>query len=172
MKSGFSVNTALDGVARRSGSPLLQRVCALLSLAHETGFVSSTALRQIAEDSLKLSSIARETAASSALQKYSLLAAGAFIIPLVAGLLISSTASLKTGGLGEFGFAAGSSGAAAGLREIIVLANQVYLAIFSLIASAVIAYSESLPKKTVLYAAFLLPCSLLVFALASSLKFS
>lgn len=169
MQSGVTPSQALQAAARRSNSMLLSRVICLLVAAQESGGDASKAFRQVAEDSFKLSSIARETAAAATLQKYTLLAAGAFIIPLVLGLLFASTSSFSTSSLFEFGVGQSSSHQSE-LRQTVFLANQYYLAVFSLLASLLIASVEGSPKKFVLYAAFLLPCSLLAFTLASGAK--
>ena len=169
IQSGLPPAQALDALARRCNSLLLARVVSLIVTAQESGGDASAAFRQVAQDSFKLSAIARETAASLTLQKYTLLTAGALIIPLVLGLLFASTSSFSSSSLSEFGLGQ-SVAAQAQMRQTVFLANQYYLAVFSLLASMLIAFSEGSPKKFVLYAAFLLPCSLLAFTLSAGAK--
>ncbi|GEM_PF-1468203 len=169
MQSGLPPAQALQAIATRCNSLLLSRVVSLMVAAQESGGDASKAFRQVAQDAFKLSAIAKESAASATLQKYTLLAAGSAVIPLVLGMLFASTASFSSSSLFEFGL--GQSVAhQTELRQTIFLSNQYYLAVFSLLASLLIAYSEGSPKKFVVYAAFLLPCSLLVFTLASGAK--
>lgn len=169
IQSGVPPAQALRSAAARSNSLLLARVVSLLIAAQESGGDASRAFRQVAEDSFKLSSIARESAASLTLQKYTLLAAGAVIIPLVLGLLFASTQSFSSTSLSEFGLGL-SSARQAEMRQTVFVSNQYYLAVFSLLAGLLIASSEGSPKKFVLYTAFLLPCSLLAFSIASGIK--
>lgn len=171
MESGLSPSQALSQVAKRSDSLLLSRVISLLIAAQQSGADASKSLRQVAEDSFKLSAIAKETSASLTLQKYTLLAAGAFIIPLVLGLLFASTASFSSSSLHEFGLGQ-SATQQAQMRQTVFMANQYYLAVFSLLASLLIASAQGSPKKFILYAAFIAPCSLLAFALAAGTKLS
>lgn len=171
IRSGYSVKEALRGVSERSGSLLLERVVSLLLVAQEAGSDVSKALREIAEDVFKLSAISRETAAATALHKYTLIAAGAFIIPGVLGLLFSATSSFNTSSLAEFCLGS-SKQAQQDLKQTIFFANQFYLIVFSLLSSSFISLTEGSSKKFVLYAAFLLPCSLLVFSIASALSLS
>lgn len=166
MKSGSSVREALQGISGRSGSLLLERTVSLLLLAQEGGSNVSRALREIAEESAKLSAISREIAASAALQKYTLLAAGAFIIPGVLGALFSATSSFSSTDFFQLGLV-GSASSQAELRQAIHFGTQFYLIAFSLLAAAFVSLAEGSLRKSVVYAAFLLPCSLLVFSLAS-----
>jgi archaellum biogenesis protein FlaJ (TadC family) len=165
VNAGMAVIEAFEECAARNDSVLLNRALKLLANAYKSGADLSNAFREVAEDALELQAISKEARSAFALQKYTLLAGG-ILVPVTLGLLLNVVSGLSAGGLEEF---TGTSAAARdALAAAILLGNQVYLTIFALAASAFIASSEGDLKKTVLYAAFLLPASLLLFNFVKS----
>lgn len=167
LKSGLPVGEVLAGLARRNQSRLLRHVVSLLQSSQQEGSNVGPALRQAAEDAYKLSSISREVSASLALHKYTLLLASALIVPGVLGTLISVTTPFAQGNYGGLGIG-GSAQVQQGLRDAILLSSQLYLAILAVLCSLFVAFSEGNARKAALYAAFLVPCSLVVFAVVSA----
>ncbi len=165
VNAGMPVVEAFEECAARNDSVLLNRALKLLANAYKSGADLSNAFREVAEDALELQAISKEARSAFALQKYTLLAGG-ILVPVTLGLLFNVVSGLNAGGLEEF---TGTSVAARdALAAAILLGNQVYLTIFALAASAFIASSEGDLKKTVLYAAFLLPAALLLFNFVKS----
>lgn len=160
VNAGMPVVEAFEECAARNNSTLLNRALKLLANAYKSGADLSNAFREVAEDALELQAISKEARSAFALQKYTLLAGG-IIVPVTLGLLLNVVSGLNTGGLEEF--TGTSATAREALSAAILFGNQVYLTIFAVVASAFIASSEGDLKKTVLYAAFLLPASLLLF---------
>jgi len=160
VNAGMPVVEAFEECAARNNSMLFNRALKLLANAYKSGVDLSNAFREVAEDALELQAISKEARSAFALQKYTLLASG-ILVPVTLGLLFNVVSGLNAGGLEEF------TGASEAAREVlstaILLGNQVYLTIFAVAASAFIASSEGDLKKTVLYAAFLLPAALLLF---------
>ncbi len=165
VNAGMPVVEAFEECAARNNSVLLNRALKLLANAYKSGVDLSNAFREVADDALELQAISKEARSAFALQKYTLLAGG-ILVPVTLGLLLNVVSGLNAAGLEEF---TGTSAAARdALSAAILLGNQVYLTIFAVAASAFIASSEGDLKKTALYAAFLLPASLLLFNIVKS----
>lgn len=161
--TGGSVDGALEKMAKRNSSLVLRRAVGILVSGYRTGMDFSESLREVAEDMRKTMEIQRENRASMVVEKYTLLLAGGVIVPLILGSMISLVSSLDLSSLYEFGIGSTQS------REVLssaVIGNQLYVAIYSVIASLFIAYQESRLENSLIYMAILLPCSIFLFNIA------
>ena len=164
IRSGSPVSQALDQMRSRNNSLLLNRAVSLLLSAYKSGADLSRAFKEVAEDVFQLQSLVKERRGALAMQKYTLLAASAFLVPAILGLLLNIVSSLQSAFSSEtLGISSVSNAQA--LLDAVVLGNVVYLGFLAIISSVFIASSEGDVKKSVLYVAFLLPLSLLVFSM-------
>ncbi|HIH20141.1 TPA: type II secretion system F family protein [Candidatus Micrarchaeota archaeon] len=161
VRAGHSLREALLQIKQRNSSPLLHKACGLLLKAYASGSDASGMFKQIAEDVYSLQEISRETAASLALQKYTLLAGGSILVPLVLASLYNISSSLSQDFAGNLLDLPSNPG----LQETVFWANQLYLGVFALVAGVFIARMESKPGKAVLYFAFMAVVSLILFNL-------
>jgi hypothetical protein len=146
---------------------LFKRVLEMIANAYESGADVSKTFKQVAEDVLELQFIYREAASAAALQKYSLLASAAILVPFILGFLYNLVESLDFGSGMQAVFSSSSAERAA-LANAISLGNQAYLALFSIITSSFVAFNENKPRKAFAYAAVCLPLSLAAYHLARS----
>ncbi|PIT85822.1 hypothetical protein COU36_01120 [Candidatus Micrarchaeota archaeon CG10_big_fil_rev_8_21_14_0_10_59_7] len=167
VRAGMSVPKALEALHERNDSLLLGRAIALLQNSYESGSDMSGAFRAAAEDVFRLQALGREHASAMTMQKYTLFAGGAVLVPLILGLLLNIVSSLDFASAGEFGVSAETHEA---LAEAIVLGEQVYMVVFAAIASVFIASNEGNAAKAVLYFAVSAPFALLVFALVRGIS--
>ncbi len=168
IESGSSVPRALEAFAARNPSLLCRRSVDLLLASYERGADLAPAFREVAEDAFDLQAIGRENAAAGALQKYTLLAGGAFLVPAILGVLLNLVASLGVGAFPSFGEAEGAAAQAAlaqraAVQTAVVIGAQAYLVIFAALAGAFVAAAEGARRKAVLYFAFMAPLALIVF---------
>ncbi|MAG21847.1 MAG: hypothetical protein CL943_00890 [Candidatus Diapherotrites archaeon] len=159
---GASVQQALDNISKRCRSDIVGRAMRLLKQGYVSGADMSTTFRETADDLLETNAILRERNAALVIEKYTLLFAGGFIVPAILGLLVGMVGSMDFAALEllEFGASAAEKGA---LLESTILANQIYIVEYSLLAAFFVALLEGNPKKVLVYAAFLLPISLISF---------
>ncbi|MFH0834925.1 MAG: type II secretion system F family protein [Candidatus Micrarchaeota archaeon] len=167
VRAGMSVPKALDALRERNDSLLLGRAVALLQNSYESGSDMSGAFRSAAEDVFRLQALGREHASAMTMQKYTLFAGGAVLVPLILGLLLNIVSSLDFASAGEFGVSVETHET---LVEAIVLGEQVYMVVFAAIASVFIASNEGNAAKSVLYFAVSAPFALLVFALVRGIS--
>ena len=167
VRAGMSVPKALEALRERNDSLLLGRAVALLQNSYESGADMSGAFRSAAEDIFRLQALGREHASAMTIQKYTLFAGGAVLVPLILGLLLNIVSSLDFASAGEFGVSVENHEA---LVEAIVLGEQIYMVIFAAIASMFIASNEGNAAKAVLYFAVSAPLALLVFALVRGIS--
>ena len=163
IKKGESVDNALEKMAKRNSSIILKRALNILVSGYRTGIDLSDALREAADDIGKTMEIYRENRASMTVEKYTILFAGGFIVPLILGSMISLVGSLDLSSLYEFGVGSSQS------KEVLsnaVLGNQIYVIIYSIMASLFVAYQENRIENSLAYVLFLLPCSIVLFNLA------
>ncbi|MEW5955197.1 MAG: type II secretion system F family protein [Candidatus Micrarchaeota archaeon] len=158
--AGSAVPKALESMAAENDCLLLRRACALLAESYKTGADMSTAFKEVAEDVFELQAIQKQTAAALSLQKYTLLAGGCALVPLILALLLNIVSSL------EFdleGISSVTPEQRRALLDAAVLGGQAYLVIFAAIASVFVATQETNKKKAVLYFTLLFPVALAVF---------
>lgn len=165
IEKGAPVEAALLNIKKRNRSAILDRAINLLVQGYNSGADMGRIFKEAAEDLLETNSIIRERVASMVVEKYTLLFAGGIIVPLVLGLIVGLVSGLEFGNLGELGIGMPT----AERKEMLgaaLFANQVYIGEYAILASLFIANQESNIKKAVVYAAVLLPLSLLVYNLA------
>ena len=151
--AGESVPSALAH-ASRGQPPAFSRALSLLAQGYQSGADLSQPLQTLVEDALELRSIAAESASALALQKYTLLAGSAIILPGVLAILLSLVSTLSAGQ---------QTAESAPLAPAFEFSMQAYLVVFAALSSAFIAHSEAAGRKAVLYFCVLAPVSLLAF---------
>ena len=158
VRGGESMDTALERIAKRNESRILKRTIDILVNGYRTGMDLSEALKETAEDAEKILEIERENNASMIVEKYTILFAGGVIVPLILGTMIALVSGLDLSSLSEFGVQAND-----GVLQNAILGNQVYVVIYSIIASLFIAFQENKKENSVLYMALLLPLAIVLF---------
>ena len=164
--AGSPVPAALDYMAAENNSLLLRRACALLAESYRTGADMSQAFKEVAEDIFELQALQKQTAAALSLQKYTLLAGGCILVPLILALLLNIVSSLE---FNLEGISSITPQQRQALLEATVFGAQAYLVVFAAISSLFIAVQESNKKKAVLYFTLLFPLALAVFHFTRSL---
>jgi len=159
IRSGESVELALEKMAEKNGSKMLNRAIDIMLSGYRTGIDLSEALREAAEDIEKTLAIDRENSASIVVEKYTILFAGGIIVPLILGSMISLVGSIDLSSLQEFGM----GGQNKEILENAVFGNQIYVAIYSIIASVFVAYQENRIENSLAYLVVLLPLSTILF---------
>ena len=160
-KAGESFSDSMKAAARHCPSPLVERAFSLLTVSYETGANMYFALREAAQDVVSFFTLVRERSALLAVQRYTILASCAFLVPIILGTVVFLAPSLsKTTAFSEGGNAALLSG--------LPLACQAYLLLNAGISSLLLSFAETNPKRAALYFALSVPLSQAVFAVASS----
>lgn len=162
-KAGETFQSSMQAALSHCPSQLVERAFGLLTVAYETGANMRTALREAAQDVVSFFTLVRERAALLAIQRYTILAASAFLVPLIIGTVVSIVPSLAAASSLSLGEQPSPP-----LSATLIPACQIYLLINSLLSSLLLAFSETNPKKAALYFPVIAPLSQAAFAFASS----
>lgn len=162
IKGGGSVSSALNSMSKRNSSILLERANNLLLQGYESGADMYAAFRETADDILSIFSLVRERASSLSMQRYTLLIGGAVIVPLILGTSMHLVSGLSSGFGTIFGQPAND------LYETSVAAVQIYLIIYALLASILIAQQEGESKKSLIYFMFIAPTAYILLSISRS----
>lgn len=169
IKTGSSVKKALENMKNRTKSTLLKRTIEIMITSHESGSNLSKSLKEIAEEIIHLHKLKRKRNTATTIEKYTLLFAGGIIVPTLLGSLISVITSLELTAITELGL-----GLSQEVREAVknnsIQGNQIYIAIYSIMASFFVAYQEKEIEKGLIYTTILLPLSIGLFNLAKSIN--
>ncbi|MFH1257704.1 MAG: type II secretion system F family protein, partial [Candidatus Micrarchaeota archaeon] len=167
IKAGFPTEEAIGRIAGTNDSILLKRSISLALEAYGSGGNLSAPLNEIAQDIFEMQSLQKEAAAGFSMQKYTLLAGVAILIPLILGLLLSVIGALQFDTVDSI-FQLKNSPE---LLPTVIVAVQVYIFLLSIISSAFVSLQEGKIKKAPLYFSMLFPCSLLVFNVVKGINF-
>ena len=159
---GATPEKAFSNMKTRNRSRVLERAVDLILEGMNSGTDAGAVFKDAAEDILETNSVMQERASSLVVQKYTLLIAGALIVPLVLGLVVKTVNGLDFATLSglELGMPPAQRKA---LLEAASFAGQVYIAEYVVIASVFVAFFESDIKKATVYAIVLLPLSILCY---------
>ncbi|AJF60206.1 MAG: type II secretion system F family protein [Candidatus Diapherotrites archaeon] len=160
--SGASPEEALEKMNNSNRSKTLERAVNLIVQGINSGSEASHVFKETAEDILETNSILRERSSSMVVEKYTLLLGGGIIVPLILGLLVGMVHELNFNSLAELGIGLPTEQREA-VMQAALLANQLYLVEYAIIASVFVAFQESDSKKALLYAAVLLPLSFIAY---------
>ncbi|MBN1940755.1 MAG: type II secretion system F family protein [Candidatus Diapherotrites archaeon] len=169
IEKGASIQKALYNIKKRCKSSIIDRTIELLVRGYESGADMSTVFRNTAEDFFATKNILRERNAALVVEKYTLLLAGGIIVPAVLGLLFGMVHGIDFTGLSELEIGATTAEQNSSLLQTIMLANQIYIAEYAILASIFLALQEGNTKKSFLYALFLLPVSFAVNAITKTI---
>lgn len=165
---GSPVEKALVRIKKRNRSEVIGRMINVLVIAYESGAFLGNSFRGLAEELLEMQSMMAEKKASLAIERLTLAAGSALIVPFILGVL--------TGLVFGFDFSdieiAGFSNAAQRqeLLSIAPTANQVYIIEYAVIASVFLAWLDGKPRKAFVYSLVLLPVSTAVFILSQGIS--
>ncbi len=167
IKSGARVPDALNSHADGTSSLLLSRSLRLLVLAYKGGADMYRPVRATAEDMLSLFSLLRERAGMLSMQKYTLLAACAILVPLILG----SVTLAVSGFAKDFAQLSISQGQVPeGLFSSARDASLSYILLFSAITSLFISAQEGQIRRSALYFLSTTPVGAAVFLISSSVN--
>lgn len=183
-KAGESFAASMAVAAKHCPSILVERAFSLLVVSYETGANMYSALRSAAEDVVSFFTLVRERTAQTAMQRYTVLAASAILVPIILGTVVSLVPSLAsatalTDGNIEAPVSQQSedsmllsqpspSAASSSLASVLFLACPIYLLLNAALSSLLLAASESDVKKAALYFAITVPVSQILFAISSA----
>lgn len=183
-KAGESFSASMAAAAKHCPSLLVERAFSLLVVSYETGANMYSALRSAAEDVVSFFTLVRERTAQTAMQRYTVLAASAILVPIILGTVVSLVPSLAsatalTDGNTEAPVSQQSEdstllsqppspAASSSLASVLFLACPIYLLLNAALSSLLLAAAESDLKKAALYFAITVPVSQILFAMASS----
>ncbi|MCX8174981.1 MAG: hypothetical protein N3E51_02140 [Candidatus Micrarchaeota archaeon] len=156
-KAGESFQSSMAAAAAHCPTPLVRRCLCLLTVCYETGADMYFALREAASDVVSFFLLVRERAALLAIQRYTVLAASALLVPLILGTVAALVPAISK--------SLPSSNAA---LPALLASCQIYLLLNALSSSIFLSLAESSPWRFALYFAICAPASLLAFSLASS----
>jgi pilus assembly protein TadC len=158
---GFSVEVALKGILNRNKSRLLQRVINLLIIGYLSGKDMAFVFNRVSQDILKTQGIERDRYSGLAIQKYTLLASSAILVPIVLSWVMGTVQDFNIGNSSMFGL----SEADPKMFSYSMLATLIYLGEFSIISSVFISIIDGNWRKFILYALFITPIAYLIFLL-------
>ena len=162
-KAGDSFQSSMQAAARYCPAPLAARAFSLIVVAYETGADMYSALRECAQDVVSFFALLRERAALLSIQRYTVLASSALLVPIILGTVVFLAPTLS-------GTSVAGTGAPAdvALLSTLALACQIYLVLNAALSALLLSLSESNPARAALYFAICAPLALIFFSIASS----
>ncbi|MBI4044787.1 MAG: type II secretion system F family protein [Candidatus Diapherotrites archaeon] len=165
INKGATPELALSNAKKRVKSRAFSRAIDLVVEGAKSGADAGAVFKEAAEDQLETNALIRERNSSLVIEKYTLIFAGGVIVPLVLGTVAGMLEQLDFSGLSEIGIGL-SPAEKTDLLWAGKTAGFIYIIEYALIASFFLAFQEHDRKKTIVYAAFLLPVSLAVYFFA------
>jgi len=162
-KAGDSFQSSMQAAARYCPTPLAARAFSLIVVAYETGADMYSALRECAQDVVSFFALLRERAALLSIQRYTVLASCALLVPIILGTVVFLAPTLSGASVAGVGAQADAT-----FLSQLALACQVYLVLNAALSALLLALSESTPARAALYFAICAPLSLIFFSVASS----
>lgn len=160
-QAGEGFEESMKAASVHCPSQLTKRAFSLLIVSHKTGAEMYAAMRETAQDVVSFFALVRERAALLSMQRYTVLASCALLVPAILGAVAYIAPSLSS---------ASSLILPSANTEIpgLFLACQAYLVLNAALSSLLLALVETDPKKAALYFCACAPVAIAVFALVSA----
>lgn len=161
INSGMSVEEAIEKIKQRNNSQSLSRALDLIIVAIKSGADMRETFREAAQDSIETNSLLMERNASLTIQKYTLLA-GILLVPLILGIISGINSGFDSSFAQELGLGI-SEEEKNNIKQAAQDGSLIYIFEYNLIACFFVALIERTPKKSVLYCAFTIPISFIIY---------
>ncbi len=168
IKSGAPVEKALGKIKERNRSRVIARMTDMLAIAYESGAFLGNSFRELAEELLEMQSMLAEKKAALAIERVTLIAGSALIVPFILGVLTGLVFGFDFSGIEIAGFS--STAQRQELLNTAPTANQLYIIEYAVIASVFLAWLDGNPRKAFVYAIVLIPVSTAVFVLSQGIS--
>ncbi len=160
-RAGEGFAQSMSAATAHCPSPLVGRAFSLLTLSYETGGNMYFTLRESAQDVVSFFTLVRERSSQLAIQRYTILAASALLVPVILGTVVGLAPTLFLASSPDFP-------GATSFLSVLSIACPAYLAINCLLSCLLVAFSETNPARSALYFAFCAPLSQVLFSLFSN----
>ncbi|VVC01516.1 Type II secretion system (T2SS), protein F [uncultured archaeon] len=175
IRAGGNPLSILSEWAASTPSVMLSRALTLLSVGWRSGGSMAKPLRALSNDALACGELVRERAAQLATQRYTLMAAGALLVPAILAVSLSfssqvaAVSGINAGGAllyGDVGAVGASTNSPPPVSQSIAAAASVvplYLILNSFLVALYLALATGARERFIPYAAGLVLCSQLVW---------
>lgn len=168
IEKGASVEKAMEKLKKRNPSPIIERLSELLLIAYQSGAPLGESFRELAEELLETKAILSEKKAALSIEKTTLLMGSLLIVPFILGVLTGLVQGFEFGEIGVAGFS--STEQRTELLNTAPIAINLYIIEYAFIASIFLGWLDGKPKKALLYALLIVPCSIAVFFFSQGLS--
>lgn len=158
IEKGDSIPDSLQGLGENRESRAFQKTRHLLARAYESGWPLAAPASALAHELLVTQSLVEERRAVLLVEKYTLLAAGGLLVPLLLGIMLGVMDQLPAPADSSLGLGS-SSGE---ITEIIPFAVRGYLLFYAALAGIFVGLLDGQRVRGLGYAALLIPLSQLV----------
>lgn len=168
IQKGCSVENALNNISKRNSSNIIKKMIELFKLSYFSKAKMNAFFKEAAEDIMQMQAIIEEKNATVIIQKYTLILAGAILVPAVLGLLSGMIGSLDFSIINSLELGTSFSERKR-IVESALIGTQIYIAEYAIIASIFLGQQEGKPKKAFIYCIAMLPLSFASFYLTKML---
>jgi len=171
IRAGANPLSVLSDWAAHTPSVMLSRALTLLSVGWRAGGSMAKPLRALSDDALASGELVRERAAQLATQRYTLMAAGALLVPAI--LAVSLSFSAQVASVSGMGVGEAINSASTNSATTVFLVSQsihaaasvvpLYLVFNSFLVALYLALASGARERFIPYAAGLVFCSQLVW---------
>jgi hypothetical protein len=159
INKGHKIKDLFEVLKKKYHSDLLDQFLDLIYISTTTGTVSLKDYKNLSAKFLKSKEIINERKSLLLMQKYTILFAGALIVPAILGVIISLVLSLSSSvDISMIGISNNVS-----LFSVSYYSSIIYIIEYVIISSIYLSLLEDNSKKSIVYLSFLLPASLLIF---------
>ncbi|MFH0905732.1 MAG: type II secretion system F family protein [archaeon] len=165
IEKGHNIKELFEILKSKYNSEILDSFLDLLISSRTSGTVRLEDYKRLSDNFIKNKNLIDERNSILLIQKYTIILAGALLVPAILGIVISLSKQLgSVSVISTLGFDINSN-----LFIIAYYCTIIYIIEYVIISSVYLAFLESNIKKTIIYLIILLPISLIIFLVAGLL---